>query len=274
MRTPAAPSASCGVSPPSRPSPRRKRVRPTDSSRASSRPTCRRRPPASFAGSTTTAASSTTGSSPRDGRSSPSSTSGRCSTATGDRALVETRELAADDWVVIPAGVAHGFLALEPLELLYLVTNEFDESRRAGLRLGRPGRRRSVAACRGHPGRPADPVGPRPIEPDPRGPGDQPPRLRVPPHQAASAQIGRTCPHRSPQFRTCPVPDGAIRAGTIPRLSGARPGTTLAEHSFDLRRPLGSSRCANPSSPSSSPWSPCSAPYTPSLPPRRARPRS
>ena len=45
---------------------------------------------------------------------------------TGDRPIVETHELAADDWVVIPAGVAHGFLALEPLELLYLVTNEFD----------------------------------------------------------------------------------------------------------------------------------------------------
>ena len=41
-------------------------------------------------------------------------------------AAVETRELAADDWVVIPAGVAHGFLALEPLEMLYLVTNEYD----------------------------------------------------------------------------------------------------------------------------------------------------
>ena len=41
-------------------------------------------------------------------------------------AAVETRELAADDSVVIPAGVAHGFLALEPLELVYLVTNEFD----------------------------------------------------------------------------------------------------------------------------------------------------
>jgi dTDP-4-dehydrorhamnose 3,5-epimerase len=44
----------------------------------------------------------------------------------GPRAVVETRELLADDWVVIPAGVAHGFLALETLELLYLVTNEFD----------------------------------------------------------------------------------------------------------------------------------------------------
>jgi dTDP-4-dehydrorhamnose 3,5-epimerase len=41
-------------------------------------------------------------------------------------AVVETRELAADEWVVIPSGVAHGFLALEPLELVYLVTNEFD----------------------------------------------------------------------------------------------------------------------------------------------------
>jgi len=41
-------------------------------------------------------------------------------------AAVETRELAPDDWVVIPTGVAHGFLALEPLELLYLVTNEYD----------------------------------------------------------------------------------------------------------------------------------------------------
>jgi dTDP-4-dehydrorhamnose 3,5-epimerase len=41
-------------------------------------------------------------------------------------AVVETRELGADEWVVIPSGVAHGFLALEPLELVYLVTNEFD----------------------------------------------------------------------------------------------------------------------------------------------------
>jgi len=39
---------------------------------------------------------------------------------------VETRTLAADSWVVVPAGVAHGFLALETVELLYLVTNEFD----------------------------------------------------------------------------------------------------------------------------------------------------
>lgn len=50
----------------------------------------------------------------------------------GPAALVETRELAADDWVVIPTGVAHGFLALEPLQLLYLVTNEYDGSDELG----------------------------------------------------------------------------------------------------------------------------------------------
>ena len=43
-----------------------------------------------------------------------------------DRPIVETHELPTDDWVIIPAGVAHGFLALEPLDMLYLVTNEFD----------------------------------------------------------------------------------------------------------------------------------------------------
>ncbi len=51
---------------------------------------------------------------------------------TGDRPLVETRELEADGTVTIPAGVAHGFLALEPLELLYLVTNEYDGSDELG----------------------------------------------------------------------------------------------------------------------------------------------
>ena len=48
------------------------------------------------------------------------------------RPVVETRVLAADDWVVIPVGVAHGFLALEPLELVYLVTNEYDGSDELG----------------------------------------------------------------------------------------------------------------------------------------------
>jgi dTDP-4-dehydrorhamnose 3,5-epimerase len=47
-------------------------------------------------------------------------------------AIVETRELPADDFVEIPARVAHGFLAIEALELLYLVTNEFDGSDELG----------------------------------------------------------------------------------------------------------------------------------------------
>lgn len=50
----------------------------------------------------------------------------------GASPIVETRELVADEWVVIPSGVAHGFLALGPLELLYLVTNEYDGSDELG----------------------------------------------------------------------------------------------------------------------------------------------
>ena len=48
------------------------------------------------------------------------------------RPVVETRGLGPDDSVTIPVGVAHGFLAIEPLELLYLVTNEFDGSDELG----------------------------------------------------------------------------------------------------------------------------------------------
>lgn len=50
----------------------------------------------------------------------------------GRQPAVETRELRADDWVQIPAGIAHGFLALEPVELVYLVTNPYDGSDEAG----------------------------------------------------------------------------------------------------------------------------------------------
>lgn len=47
-------------------------------------------------------------------------------------AIVEMRELGTAESVTIPAGVAHGFLALEPLQLLYLVTNEYDGSDELG----------------------------------------------------------------------------------------------------------------------------------------------
>lgn len=46
--------------------------------------------------------------------------------AGGDTPRVEHRALGPDEWVIIPAGVAHGFLALEALELIYFVTNEYD----------------------------------------------------------------------------------------------------------------------------------------------------
>ena len=50
----------------------------------------------------------------------------------GPQPIVETRELEADESVTIPVGVAHGFLAVERLALLYLVTNEFDGSDELG----------------------------------------------------------------------------------------------------------------------------------------------
>jgi len=47
--------------------------------------------------------------------------------------LVVTRTLKPDDTVTIPAYVAHGFLALDPTQLLYLVTNEYDGSDERGI---------------------------------------------------------------------------------------------------------------------------------------------
>lgn len=51
---------------------------------------------------------------------------------TGDGPIVETRNVAADATVTIPAGVAHGFLALEPLQLAYFVTAEYDATDELG----------------------------------------------------------------------------------------------------------------------------------------------
>ncbi len=47
-------------------------------------------------------------------------------TGSGSRPIVEIREVGEDATVTIPVGVAHGFLALEPLMLAYLVTGEYD----------------------------------------------------------------------------------------------------------------------------------------------------
>ncbi len=44
---------------------------------------------------------------------------------------IVTATLGRDETVTIPPLVAHGFLAVEPLELLYVVTNEYDETDQA-----------------------------------------------------------------------------------------------------------------------------------------------
>jgi dTDP-4-dehydrorhamnose 3,5-epimerase len=46
--------------------------------------------------------------------------------AGGATPIVDARLAPADTTVAIPTGVAHGFLALEPIELVYFVTNEYD----------------------------------------------------------------------------------------------------------------------------------------------------
>ena len=64
---------------------------------------------------------------------------------------IETRELDADDWVVIPSGVAHGFLAITPLQLLYLVTNAYDGSDELGFAWDDPVAAVPWPAVPGHP---------------------------------------------------------------------------------------------------------------------------
>ena len=61
-----------------------------------------------------------------DGRAFVALVDVRPALAGSGQPVVETRELVADEWVVIPTGVAHGFLALEPLQLIYFVTNAYD----------------------------------------------------------------------------------------------------------------------------------------------------
>ena len=88
------------------------------------------------------------------------------------RPVVETRELRADDWVTIPSGVAHGFLAMEPLQLLYLVTNAYDGSDELGFAWDDPDAAVPWPAFSTEPRRPTDPVGSGPhqsIAGGPRG---------------------------------------------------------------------------------------------------------
>ena len=139
-------SASCGgqVRSTRRGHPRRARAASTG--RASSRPICRARRPASCVACTTTGGSSTAGSWHRVGRSSRSSTSVRPPPATGP-AVVETanargRRLGRDPgrggpWLPGARAARAGLLRHGGVR----------RQRRARLRLGRPGGRRAVAAA-------------------------------------------------------------------------------------------------------------------------------
>ncbi len=53
-------------------------------------------------------------------------------------AVVGTLEAVPGDAIYIPEGVAHGFLATDPLTLIYLVTNEYDASDELGFRWDDP----------------------------------------------------------------------------------------------------------------------------------------
>ena len=63
---------------------------------------------------------------------------------------------------MIPTGVAHGFLALEPLELLYLVTNEYDGTDELGFAWDDPTAGVPLARRRRDRRRAPDPLRPRP----------------------------------------------------------------------------------------------------------------
>ena len=56
----------------------------------------------------------------------------RTVTDAGGSPRVEMHELGSGDCIFLPRLVAHGFLAIEPIELIYFVTNEYDGSDELG----------------------------------------------------------------------------------------------------------------------------------------------
>ena len=213
---------------------------PRTRARPSSRPTCRPRRPGVLRGLHSTAASSTTGSSRPAGRSWPSSTSARCSTA---RARADRRD----------ARARRGRLGRHPDRRRPRVPGpraaraalprhqRVRRHRRARLRLGRPGGRRALAAARRDRRRAPDPVRARPDEPAAGGARGAPA-----PHDG----LTRTAPDSAPDSHLGRHPKGLRGAGTIPRLSAARAATSLTVRTSSLV-PSRSPSCAGPSSPSS-----------------------
>ena len=165
----------------------------------------------------------------------------------------DPRVLAADEWVLIPTGVAHGFLALEPLELIYLVTNEYDGTDELGFAWDDPAVAVAWPALAGDAGRPARSCPSATART--RRWRDLVARLRTRRRLTRTPPL-RPAPHRA---RT----EGASGVGTIPRLSRrARP--TRLTRSITAPRPARSPRCARPSPSSPSPSSPASASRVPS----------
>ena len=132
---------------------------------------------------------------------------------------------AADDWVVIPPGVAHGFLALEPLQMSYLVTNEHDGTDELGFAWDDPAVGVAWPPVPGTPSTVArssrTAIAPAPAWPNSRC-------------VSATRRPDRTtpclpAPHRVASERTRTL-------GTIPRLSAARSAQTLQTGLITLHR--------------------------------------
>jgi dTDP-4-dehydrorhamnose 3,5-epimerase len=141
------------------------------------------------------------------------------------RAIVETRVLEAGENVTIPAGVAHGFLALEPLELLYLVTNEYDGTDELGFAWDD----QAVAVA----GRPADPLRPRLDESDVAG------------ARGAAAGLARPGPVRL--ATNPPATDAGWRYSAVSAVAARGPagaGPVRAARALDSPASISSPACA------------------------------
>ena len=124
---------------------------------------------------------------------------------------------------MIPTGVAHGFLALEPLEMLYLVTNAYDGSDELGFAWDDP-----IAGV-GWPAVDSTADG-RPIVSDrDRTDADagRPGGALAPRRTMTGRTPDRTPSHRAARDHTSPPRWAYEVGGTIPRFREPRPSASL-----------------------------------------------
>ena len=178
-------------------------------------PTCPPLRRVSCAACISTGASSTTGSWPRARLRGP-----RRRPADACVAQAARSSRPASSWPttgsIIPIGVAHGFLALEPLELIYLVTNEYDGTDE----LGSPGTTRSPAVPWPRSSRRRTVVRSSPTATARTRPSPSWWSACAPTADATPMRADRTGPTRR-TGRPTARPEGATAPGTIPRLSRA-----------------------------------------------------